>query len=586
MGCGRDDDFHFGGQDDSEADNGEILVFRTIPGPKFLWRASQVLYSLRGQIVRNTKFFLLVAAIAFPALLLAAQPSPSPTPQPALADKNFKPLEEKTLSQSKLFEVVPGKDSPWSFTLEPYVWAPGITGDVTVKDFPTTHVDYAPHTVLSNLKWGVSMKGEARYGRWGLMGDGMFVALTASADTPGPIYQNTNVTVQQGMAQVALAYRVWENYRGYVDLYAGARYNYFGVNITSDLNDAGINDVADAATQRITDRLSATAQDYVSQRAAQIQQQAAGSVDALHAAVQPQLDAIQKQIDHAIKTGKTAAIGRLEAAQQQLISQVQTGVDAAQNQLAAIQDQVRQQVRETVTKALVRRLALRTSDIRDIDKKDLVKILNPDRREFIALVRATAELKVAEVKQSISQQMNAKLVAVAQQQLANAQQVLATSLSKGTKADRNAARNLVSTATSRLTQAQTRLASVPKPNTGALQKAVDKAQQKLSQKISSDLHDSLPTNASASTWWVDPIVGVRAQIDITRWLFAATQCDVGGFDAGSQIAWNLSASMGVNWTRNLFTEVGYRYYYFDYQHSGNTFQIAEAGVFLGIGVKF
>jgi len=86
--------------------------------------------------------------------------------------------------------------------------------------------------------------------------------------------------------------------------------------------------------------------------------------------------------------------------------------------------------------------------------------------------------------------------------------------------------------------------------------------------------------------WVDPIVGLRGQLNLTRWLFLAAQGDVGGFGAGSKIVWNAQASMGVNFTRNVFAELGYRYVYMNYSHAGALFNAAEAGVFSGIGVKF
>ena len=85
---------------------------------------------------------------------------------------------------------------------------------------------------------------------------------------------------------------------------------------------------------------------------------------------------------------------------------------------------------------------------------------------------------------------------------------------------------------------------------------------------------------------MDPIIGLRGQVNLTRWLFLAAQGDVGGFGAGSQIAWNAQASIGVNLTRNIFAEVGYRYYYMNYSHAGALYNAAEAGIFSGIDVKF
>ena len=81
---------------------------------------------------------------------------------------------------------------------------------------------------------------------------------------------------------------------------------------------------------------------------------------------------------------------------------------------------------------------------------------------------------------------------------------------------------------------------------------VAQAEKKLSKALSQELENRLPTSKSGDQWWVDPIIGLRTQINFTRWLFLALQGDVGGFGAGSEIAWFASGSIGVNFTRNLF----------------------------------
>ena len=85
---------------------------------------------------------------------------------------------------------------------------------------------------------------------------------------------------------------------------------------------------------------------------------------------------------------------------------------------------------------------------------------------------------------------------------------------------------------------------------------VTAAERKLTKAIAKELENALPTSKSGSEWWIDPIIGLRGQINITRWLFLALQGDVGGFGAGSQIAWQASGSVGFNLTRNIFLETG------------------------------
>ena len=115
---------------------------------------------------------------------------------------------------------------------------------------------------------------------------------------------------------------------------------------------------------------------------------------------------------------------------------------------------------------------------------------------------------------------------------------------------------------------------------------VAQAERRLSKALSQELKNRLPTSKSGNQWWVDPIIGLRTQINFTRWLFLALQGDVGGFGAGSEIAWFASGSIGINFTRNIFTETGYRYFYMDYVKNGLIYDAAQSGFFTGVGVKF
>ena len=112
----------------------------------------------------------------------------------------------------------------------------------------------------------------------------------------------------------------------------------------------------------------------------------------------------------------------------------------------------------------------------------------------------------------------------------------------------------------------------------------------LSQICKPDCVESLPVvvlcERHFDQWWVDPIIGLRTQINFTRWLFLALQGDVGGFGAGSEIAWFASGSIGINFTRHIFMETGYRYFYMDYVKNGLIYDAAQSGFFTGVGVKF
>jgi opacity protein-like surface antigen len=352
------------------------------------------------------------------------------------------------------FAVVPGKDPDgWSFTLEPYLWAMAVSGKVGVNGLPPAKIDYSPKTVLQHLDWGIMAKGEVRKGRWGLLADGIFAQLSAGADLPAPFYDSSGVKLQQGMASLALAYRVIDDRRGFLDLYAGARYNYAGINVTSSPDSAGIASFGEGAAGRIVQGAGAQADAFLAQNA----------------------DALAAQVKDAITT-------------------------KALEKLADFPD--------------------------GVNPREIVGILNGLRKaspEYRELIAAVAEARVATAKNKL---------------------------------------------------------------TTAIQNRVSQAEKKLAKAISRAVEDRLPTSYDGSQWWVDPIVGFRAQVNFTRWLYLSAQGDVGGFGAGSTIAWNVEAGLGVNFTRNIFAEVGYRYFYMDYTNGGALYQAGEYGLFLGLGTRF
>ncbi len=199
--------------------------------------------------------------------------NPGAAPVPARSPHSLKdtvPVEtpgNSVVARRNGFEVVPGKDpNGWSFILEPYLWALGVDGTVGVKGFDT-HVDYNPLTVVKHLDWGIMAKGEVRKGKWGILGDGFFAQLSASGDTPGPLYNNANIKLQQGMVELALAYRIIDDRRGFLDIYAGARYNYFGINIGASIDDAGVQDVGNSLAGNIASRVRQRADAIIGRRA-------------------------------------------------------------------------------------------------------------------------------------------------------------------------------------------------------------------------------------------------------------------------------------------------------------------------------
>ncbi len=433
--------------------------------------------------------------------LQAVEPSPTAAPSPApdistqtaargntpQSHSFLDPIEgfarDSILHPTAPFELVPGKNAnDWQVVVMPYLWAMGLNGKSGVGGLPPMDVSLSSKRILQNLDWAVMGQGEIRKGRWGLLADGYYAALSGSGDLGGNLYKSGSLQLQQGLASLALAYRIIDDRRGFLDVYAGARYNYLGIQADLSLDSGGISslgtNVANGVATRISDKISSL-----------------------------------------LGSGRSLAEGALAGAaesglSQELLSQHSKSRPLAENVL------------------LLDRLAGPAS------RNDR----GPDREIFRAIDRRELRNVLASAQGDIRSYIRAEAAA----QLAAANGTL----------------------------------------TPEIQARADSAKSKMAKSISNALEQSLPTYAAGDQWWIDPIVGLRAQINFTRWLFLAAQADVGGFGVGSQITWNAQATMGVNFTRNIFGELGYRYMYVDYDKNSFLYQMNTFGLFSSLGFKF
>jgi hypothetical protein len=161
----------------------------------------------------------------------------------------------------------------------------GLDGKVGVKELPALHVDVSALDLLRHIDWFIFARGEIRKGRWGLLGDGFYADLSASGDLGGVLYRSGSgsLNLQQGRASLALAYRIIDDRRGFLDLYAGARYNYLGVQISTTVDSDGVC----ALNNQITDRLATS----INEKATQIVGANAGILASeLEAQIKQELD--------------------------------------------------------------------------------------------------------------------------------------------------------------------------------------------------------------------------------------------------------------------------------------------------------
>ena len=154
--------------------------------------------------------------------------------------------------------------SPWQVTLTPYGWMSGISGTTGVRGY-TAETDIPFTDILDNLDMTAMMVLEVQRGRWGAWVDGAYLKMSMGAETPGPIFERLDLTMQQASVEAAVFRRVIDGPRGHLDVYAGARWMSLDAELAFHLDDEGVRDAAEdlsaAVVARVRDELKGQAAD-------------------------------------------------------------------------------------------------------------------------------------------------------------------------------------------------------------------------------------------------------------------------------------------------------------------------------------
>jgi hypothetical protein len=121
------------------------------------------------------------------------------------------------------YEPLPA-ESGWTFTLAPYAWLAGISGDSGLFGLPLQEIDASISDVLENFDIGAMAVAEARNGRFFLGSDIFYAKLSTDIDTPFGIgAESVDVSATSfmftGIAGYSLIYEEGIN----LDVFAGAR---------------------------------------------------------------------------------------------------------------------------------------------------------------------------------------------------------------------------------------------------------------------------------------------------------------------------------------------------------------------------
>ena len=111
---------------------------------------------------------------------------------------------------------------------------------------------------------------------------------------------------------------------------------------------------------------------------------------------------------------------------------------------------------------------------------------------------------------------------------------------------------------------QSRLTALVTAIRSGIQARVNQIKTQLSNQIATTLKGQLNRSFARTDDWFDPYIGVRARYNLSNAFYLTTKADVGGFGIGADVTTQVSAGLGCQITRNIFSEVSFRYLYDDY----------------------
>lgn len=115
-------------------------------------------------------------------------------------------------------------DTGWQFSIAPYFWMAGLSGDTSQFGLPTVHIDADFGDILSNLDFAVMAAAEARNGDFGIIADVIYTDLSTDGETPlGILADDVEVTSKTFSGLLGVSYSVLDGPEGHLDVVGGVK---------------------------------------------------------------------------------------------------------------------------------------------------------------------------------------------------------------------------------------------------------------------------------------------------------------------------------------------------------------------------
>ena len=120
----------------------------------------------------------------------------------------------------------------------------------------------------------------------------------------------------------------------------------------------------------------------------------------------------------------------------------------------------------------------------------------------------------------------------------------------------------------------------------AVARAVNAAKARIANQLALRLDKSFSQTLSKDDYWFDPYVGLRGRYNFNKTYYTAVRGEIGGFGVGADLMWEVETVVGINLTRSIFTEIGYRALGGNFEDNGFRFDAVMHGPQITTGITF
>ena len=412
--------------------------------------------------------------------------------------------------------------------ISPYGFAPSAKGKTGI-DGNTVDLDLPISDSLDILELAGMLNVEVRRGRWGLLFDGVYMELEDDVSAPGPFFEHIDITFQQAWLDLGVAYRIFENDRGWVDLLAGGRYMYYSLEEDFSPDYGAVDEISDT---------------IVDQVAADVRSQVEGAIDR-------EVDALSSEL--AAQSGEVG-----DSARDKINNDVRTRVDT--DRVHGIVQKEGHRIGESLE-------GPRSSgDLGDVVAEAFSERASRQVRDMVSAMDVGKESKA--------------LAAAMQRAMAERVERDIEAAGDSIKGDVEALKEAIHKSVS------AKIDDLKREASAATRWALEEAEKGLAAKIDEGLQEAAEEDPEESIDWVDAYIGARMRWMLTERIYFGLRGDVGGFGigSGSDLVWQLFGGVGYQCSERIAVEAGWRHFDMDYDPGHLSMDLYYSGATMGMSI--